>query len=324
MPNERKEVILEELRARYGALKKLENTLSLYDVGDGACRVYMRYSKIHGRNSTFYGLRQEDLRLPEGRPSVICFLWEGQTEPLLVPFADYEDVFQSLTPASDGQYKAQVFIRGDATEFYIAGAGRFNIEAHLGWQSLESLLDRSRLSKIPDLSHPQVQTLLGSIGSIKGFDIWVPANDRVKLDWSLSGHFDCQAVLPHSLNIVKSVLEEIDVMWLERGAGKLHALFEIEHSTTIYSGLLRFNDILLTEPNLGARFSVVSNDERRSLFTRQLNRPTFRMSKLDKYCTFMEYASVYNWHRRLRQPPSAVEGTSRLICSQPQAQDPPR
>ena len=91
------------------------------------------------------------------------------------------------------------------------------------------------------------------------------------------------------------------MIWLERGAGTLHALFEVEYSTPVYSGLLRFNDILLTAPNLRARFSVVSNDERRSLFTRQLNRPTFRMSKLDEYCTFMEYASVYGWHRRLTQ-----------------------
>ena len=304
MANERKGRFLDELRARYGVLKKLENTQSLYDAGHDACRVYIRYSKIHGRNSTFYGLRQEDLRLLEGRPSVICFLWEGQAEPLLVPFADYEDVFQSLTPAGDGQYKAQVYIRGDATEFYIAGAGRFNVEAHLGWQSLESLLDRSRLSEIPDLSHPQVQTLLGSIGSVKGFDIWVPANDRAKLDWSLAGRFDCQAVLPPGLSVVKSVLEEIDVMWLERGAGKLHALFEVEHSTPIYSGLLRFNDVLLASPGFGARFTVVSNDERRSLFTRQLSRPTFRMSKLDEYCTFMEYGSVFEWHRRLTQQQS--------------------
>ncbi len=301
MANERKGVFLEELRARYGVLRKLEKTQSLYDVGDGACRVYIRYSKIHGRTSTFYGLRREDLQLLEGRPSVICFLWEGQVAPLFVPFADYEEVFQSLTPARDGQYKVQVSIRGDATEVYVAGAGRFNVEAHVGWQSLESMLDRSRLSEIPDLSHPQVQTLLGSIGSVKGYDIWVPASDRTKLDWSLASRFDCPASLPPVLDTVRSVLEEIDVIWLEHGVGRLHALFEVEHSTPVYSGLLRFNDILLASPGLAARFTVVSNDQRRSLFTRQLNRPTFRMSKLDEHCTFMEYASVYNWHRRLRE-----------------------
>jgi len=299
MANIQKGPFLEELRVRYGGLKKLQATQSMYDIGDGRCRVYIRYSKKHGGNSTFFGLRKKDLRLLEGKSSIICFLWEDQVEPLLIPFSEYEDVFQSLIPASDGQYKAQVYFRNDGTELYIAGAGRFNVEEHLGWQSLESLLDRSRVPEIPDLSHSQVQTLLGLIGSVKGFDIWVPANDRAKLDWSLSMRFDCRAVLPSGLDGVKSVLEEIDVMWIDRGAGKLHALFEVEHSTPIYSGLLRFNDILLTAPNLGARFSVVSNDERRALYTRQLNRPTFRMSKLDEHCNFMEYASVFGWHRRL-------------------------
>lgn len=302
MANERKAPLLEQLRARYGCLKKLEKTQSLYDVGDGACRVYIRYSKIHGKDSTFYGLRQEDLRALEGKPSIICFLWEGQDEPLFVPFADYEEVFQSLTPARDGQYKAQVYIRDDAMEFYVAGAGRFNVEDHLGWNSLEALLDRSRLSAIPNLSHSQIQTLLGAIGSTKGFDIWVPTNDRTKLDWSLATRFDCRAVLPNCFNAVRAALEEIDVMWIERGAGRLRALFEVEHSTPIYSGLLRFNDVLLTSPDLGARFTIVSNDERRSLFIRQLNRPTFHVSKLDENCTFMEYASVYNWHLRLSRP----------------------
>lgn len=299
MPNLQKESFLGELRARYGTMRRLDNTLSLYDVGDGACRIYIRYSKVHARSSAFYGLRKEDLRHLEGRPAVICCLWEGQKEPLIIPYVDYEEIFQSLTPAGDGQYKVQVFIHGDATELYIAGAGRFNVEAHLGWQSLELLLDRSRLSDIPDLSHPQVQTLLGCIGSAKGFDVWIPANDRSKLDWSLAEYFDCDASLPGSLDTVRSILQEIDVMWLERGAGRLHALFEVEHSTPIYSGLLRFNDVLLTVPGIGVRFTVVSNDERRSLFTRQMKRPTFRTSKLDEYCTFMEYGNVYRWYRRV-------------------------
>lgn len=279
----------------------MEKSQSLYEIGKGACRVYIRYSKVHDKNSTFYGLRQEDLRLLEGHPAVICFLWDGQSEPLLVPFYNYEDVFRSLSPAGDGQYKIQVYINSDATELYIAGAGRFNVEAHVGWQELDRLLDRSRLTATPELSHFQVQTLLGSLGARKGYDIWVPSNDRNRLDWSLADTFDCCAALPLDLDIVKDVLMEIDVIWVVRGAGRLHAMFEVEHSTPIYSGLLRFNDIFLVSPRLGARFTVVSNDERRSLFTRQLNRPTFKLSKLDEYCTFLDYASVYSWHQGLKK-----------------------
>ncbi len=270
MANKVKEAFLTELQARCGALRKMEKSQSLYEVGSGDCRVYIRFSKIHGANSTFYGLRHEDLRLLEGHPAVICFLWQGQSEPLLVPFADYEDVFQSLSPASDGQYKAQVHIGDDATELYIAGAGRFNVEAHVGWQGLEQLLDRSRLTQVPQLSHTQIQTLLGSIGATKAYEIWIPSNDRSKLDWLLTDTFDCCAVLPLGFERVRDILSEIDVIWIERGAGRMHALFEVEHSTPVYSGLLRFNDILLASPQTRARFTVVSNDQRRSLFTRHI------------------------------------------------------
>ena len=89
MANKLKEAFLAELSVRYGTPRKMEKSQSLYEVGNGAGRVYIRYSKIHGGDSTFYGLRQEDLRLLEAHPAVICFLWEGQSEPLLVPFTDY-------------------------------------------------------------------------------------------------------------------------------------------------------------------------------------------------------------------------------------------
>jgi len=41
---------------------------------------------------------------------------------------------------------------------------------------LEQLIDSTQLRKIPDLSHCQVQTLLGVVGLSKGFHVWIPAN----------------------------------------------------------------------------------------------------------------------------------------------------
>ena len=79
------------------------------------------------------------------------------------------------------------------------------------------------------------------------------------------------------------------------------ALFEVEHSTPIYSGLLRLNDIHLLSPYSKATYSIVSNDDRRNLFVRQLNRPTFTMSTLRENCTFLLYPNVFTWHKRIVQ-----------------------
>ena len=122
----------------------------------------------------------------------------------------------------------------------------------------------------------QVQTLLGGIGDAKGFDIWIPSNDRGKLDWNLTARFGIRDSLPPSFIPIREIAEGIDVIWMERGGERPAAFYEVEHSTPVYSGLLRFNDVHLMLPMPTLRFGIVSNDERRALSIRQMSRPTFR------------------------------------------------
>jgi len=239
-----------------------------------------------------------DLQALEGHHSILCFFWEGQREPLFLPFDQFEEVLAGLVPASDGQIKAQVYEQSGGTELYLANAGRFNVESYMGWECLEAAVSPSE-TVLPDLGHAQVQTLLGGIGASKGFDVWIPANDRAKLDWNLTSSFRPVTALPSVLMPVKDIAEEVDVIWIERG-GKPSAFYEVEHSTPIYSGLLRLNDVHLLLPALSLRFGIVSNDDRRTVFVKQLSRPTFRASGLREICTFFEYRNVYGWHRRIQ------------------------
>jgi len=105
--------------------------------------------------------------------------------------------------------------------------------------------------------------------------------------------------LPSQFRDVEPYLRQIDVVWLEKGSNKVRALYEVEHSTPIYSGLLRFNDIFLTAQTPVERFAIVSNEKRRSLFAEQVNRPTFKRSGLSEICTFFEYTNVYRWYQRV-------------------------
>jgi hypothetical protein len=295
-----KEAFLSELVKRYGPFRKLGKSQSLYELNDSRVRLYLRYSKVHVRNQTFYGLREEDLRQLEGHPAVICLLWNDQREPLVIPFSNYEDVFHTVRPATDGQYKAQVYIDDGGIELYLAQAGRFNVEGNVGWSELDNLTKGGGFRAPMDLSHCQVQTLLGAIGTSKGYDIWIPTYDRPKLDWSITDQFECRPVAPYGYQSIDHIIQEIDVVWLGRGSSELKALFEVEHSTTIYSGLLRFNDVHLVAPQLRPTFSIVANDVRRNVFVKQLNRPTFRMNGLDEVCSFLDYINVFEWYSRLR------------------------
>jgi hypothetical protein len=275
----------------------LDRTNSVFEIGDGACRLYIRYSKVHANKKTFYGLREEDLRQLSGYNSIVCFLWDGQKEPLFVPFSDYEEVFRSVPAAGDGQFKAQVYFSHGITELYVARAGRFNVESHYGWAKLDAAIDSSKITGFPQLSHSQVQRLLGGIGAIYGYDISVPPADCAKLDWSLSPEYSVRAVGTLPVQI-REVVEQVDVVWSRRGSNNLVNLFKVEHSTPIYSGLLRLNDVHLALPSVKATFNIVANDERRAAFLRQLSRPTFQASGIRGMCSFLGYSDVYGWHSR--------------------------
>ncbi len=304
MANIYKNKFLEELKSRFGKLEKLSDSLSLFDLYNGAIRIYVRYSKLHPGNKTFYGLRKEDLKLLEGKNSFICFLWDNQKEPLLIPYSDFEEFFSSIEPAKDGQYKAQIYFNSNGTEFYIANSGRYNVEGYFGWNSLLNLIDSSKTEELPELTHSNVQSLLGGIGAHKGLDIWIPQIDRTRLDSKLATKFSFRNYLPEDLGKIKFIIQEVDVIWFEKGSSIPNALFEVEHSTPIYSGLLRFNDILLITPSIKSNFSIVSNELRRSLFTRQINRPTFQASGLINHCSFLEYKDVFNWFNRISKEKS--------------------
>ena len=298
MAAEVKEIFLQNLKTKYGQFSKINSSLSLFNLIGTEILIYTRYSKIHQNNKTFYGLRDCDLKILEGHPSILCFLWDDQHEPLMIPFSEFEDIFNSIEPATDGQFKVQIFLDKNGTEFYIPKIGRFGVDYYYGWNTLDYYYNFSNSLFLPELNHSQIQTLIGSIGFIKNFDVWIPKNDRNNLDWSLAPHFQIKNTISSDLLSIKNIIEEIDVIWFGKD-NKINSLFEVEHSTPVYSGLLRFNDIHIEFPHLPLKFNIVANIERKSLYTKQIDRPTFDHSGLKDICIFYDYFNIYSWHKRL-------------------------
>lgn len=298
MTNHVRQLFFSKLEERLGRLTALPNSRSLFLASEHNICIYLRYSKRHSNGRTFYGLRRQDLKQLEGHASFICLLWDDQLEPLIIPYHIYEDLFNTVSPAADGQYKTQVIINDNAIELYVASAGRFNVESYIGWQELDKSTERN-VEIVPPLSHSQVQTLIGAIGALKGFQVWIPRNDRSRIGFDGVAKFDILNSLPSEYASINSIAEQVDAIWVERGSGQIQSLFEVEHSTTIYSGLLRFNDILLTAPDRKPNYSIVAEDVKRGRFARQLQRPTFKASGLHDGCSFLEYDEVFGWYGRL-------------------------
>jgi type II restriction enzyme len=183
-------------------------------------------------------------------------------------------------------------------ELYLPKMGHFNLDAFGGLEALhpENFSDSAKTAAA--LSHWQAQTLLCGIGVFRGYGIYVPPNNVETLDWNLTPKFQPVSSLPSFVTGRTRFASEIDVIWLDHKHDAIAAAFEVEHSTPVYSGLLRFNDVLLTCPSAN-RFFVVSNDSRRDLFARQLQRPTFQRSGLSEVASFLDYSNIFDWHKRL-------------------------
>lgn len=140
----------------------------------------------------------------------------------------------------------------------------------------------------------RMQALLAEIGLAMGFEVWIPKADRE----AVASEMDNPALLgqlPHaqfSEPAIKTV-EQIDVLWLQKKS--IVRAFEVEHTTAIYSGLLRMADLLALQPNFHTKLHIVAPEERRRKVFQELRRPAFAIfnqGALSKLCTYLPYEKV--------------------------------
>jgi len=83
----------------------------------------------------------------------------------------------------------------------------------------------------------------------------------------------------------------IDVLWLEP-EGHIRAAFEVEHTTSIYSGIVRMLDLALSgEPGIARGLYLVAPDSREDEVRAQLRRPAFsRIS--DLHVRYLPYGEL--------------------------------
>ena len=120
------------------------------------------------------------------------------------------------------------------------------------------------------------------MGKSLGFDVWIASNDRGReyADGFLGD--GCLQHWPAGNGQGLESVRLIDVIWLERGSTQVAAAFEVEHSTAIYSGIVRMLDLALgTQVSAASTLFLVAPDNRRNEVAQQLKRPAFsRVSEL--------------------------------------------
>lgn len=85
------------------------------------------------------------------------------------------------------------------------------------------------------------------LGLSSGFDVWVASNDQGR-HWQGGKLGDgCLTSLPPAMAAARGMeaVRLIDIIWIGKASGQAVAAFEVEHSTSIYSGIVRMLDLAM-------------------------------------------------------------------------------
>jgi len=179
----------------------------------------------------------------------------------------------------------------------------YKLKAKAGDGEIETVVSVPMVEEeapIPDDSargptHSEIQWRLLDLGSQLGLNVWAPKADRGKM-WNGQRIGDLAKMLgtlPTQFDeVTNRTIENIDVLWLSGQA--IVAAFEVEHTTSIYSGLLRMSDLLTMQPNLDIKLYLVGPDERQPKFENEVARATFasRKKPLHSMCSFLPYSRL--------------------------------
>ena len=169
-----------------------------------------------------------------------------------------------------------------------------------------------------DRTHTEVQGWLRDLGRALGFDVWIAANDAGRAYAGGRLGDGCLRSLPASIEQAPGAdaVRLIDVLWLERDTGRVAGAFEVEHTTSIYSGIVRLLDLALGDIDQPVRgLFLVAPDAREDDVRAQLARPAFSRVA-DLQVRFLPYGELER-HReamaRFGAGMKAIEAVARRL-----------
>ena len=189
------------------------------------------------------------------------------------------------------------------------GSGRYqppppaeDAEAREGWardlarvrEEAAALSKQLSAQRDQDVTHTEVQGWLRDLGRALGFQGWVASNDRSRgYDGGALGD-GCLTELPAwiAAHPGADAVRLIDILWLDPATMDVAAAFEVEHTTSIYSGIVRMLDLALGAPERTTRgLFLVAPDAREAEVRAQLHRPAFQRV-LDLEMRFLPYSEL--------------------------------
>jgi hypothetical protein len=192
-------------------------------------------------------------------------------------YRKYDDLYSILLRIKQGQ---QYEIRKPEELLQVKEDAMLELQT----EDVEDILKGNELS-----DHVRIQWKLVHLGLKTGSKVWVPRNDQPKIQREFDFR-DFESEFSSGIDMPARYVENIDVVWKEEF--RIDAAFEVEHSTAIYSGLLRFSDLKVIAPNINYPLFIVAPTAKKNRVFEQLKRPSFKKLGLDKEVRYLSYEAI--------------------------------
>jgi len=137
--------------------------------------------------------------------------------------------------------------------------------------------------------HVKMQWKLLLLGLKAGSKVWIPKSDQSKITKEYDFK-DFEEEFTSGIDVPAKYVDNIDVVWKEEF--RIDAAFEVENTTSIYSGLLRFSDLKIVAPNSIYPLFIVAPLSKRNRLNEQIKRPTFKKLEFDKKVRYLSFEAV--------------------------------
>lgn len=140
-------------------------------------------------------------------------------------------------------------------------------------------------------NHSYFQGLLVEVGNEKGFQTFVPNQDKNKtfLDKSLKDLTTIPDIYPFTYEKIIQRAKTVDVIWFN-DRKMPSSFFEVEHSTDIYNSLIKFSEL----QDFYSNFCIVSDIVRRREFVAKIDAAVF--TALKSRVSFLSYDQLSELH----------------------------
>lgn len=211
-------------------------------------------------------------------------------------YANFQQLNQTIDFTSWGTKTPQASVRRIVQtneEFFRITSGLWGLNE--AKQEILRKLDISENVKdsIENFNHGYIQGIIAEIGRIKGFDTYVPPQDKNRkfIDKRLSDVTSIQQIFEFTYSEIIRFAKTVDVIWFNKRKMP-NAFYEVEHTTDMQNSLSKFYEL----QDFRSKFYIVAPEERKRQYEDVVSRSIYKDIK--NFVGFVSYDTLIRQYEK--------------------------